>query len=169
MISILHAGHMDVWQLVLVCLVMLLGLLGVLVPGVPGQAIVWAAILWWALDDMSRAAWVVLSAATGLLLLNLALRPLLPSRRPGRAVAPRRTLLVAGAVAIGGFFVLPVVGGVLGFVAGLYGAERSRLGSHRNGWASTRMLMRGPGRTLLVELMVCLLAVGVWLAVLIAV
>lgn len=158
---------MDVWQLVLVGLVMLLGLLGVMVPGVPGPAIVWAAILWWALDDRSRVAWVALSAATGLMLLNVAVRPLLPSRRPGRAVAPRRTLLIAGAAAIGGFFVLPVVGGVLGFVGGVYGAERSRLGSHRDGWASTRALMRGAGRTLLVELLVCLLAAAVWLAALI--
>ncbi len=50
---------MSVWQLVAVGLVMLLGLVGVLLPGVPGQAIVWAAVLWWALTDMTPAAWGV--------------------------------------------------------------------------------------------------------------
>ena len=46
---------MGVWQLLLVGLVMLLGLVGVLVPGVPGQAMVWAAVLWWALTDRTPA------------------------------------------------------------------------------------------------------------------
>lgn len=78
---------MGVWQLSAVGLVMLLGLVGVLVPGVPGQAIVWAAVLWWALTDRSPAAWGVLIGATALLLLNQALKPLLRPRRrtrPGR-------------------------------------------------------------------------------------
>lgn len=48
---------MSVWQLVAVGAVMLLGLVGVLVPGVPGQAIVWAAVLWWALTDPTPVAW----------------------------------------------------------------------------------------------------------------
>ncbi|MEW1720173.1 DUF456 domain-containing protein [Streptomyces sp. NPDC093109] len=154
---------MDVWQLVLVGLVMLLGLLGVLVPGVPGQAIVWAAVLWWALTDTSRPAWGVLIGATALLLLNQALRPLLPGRRTRRTGAPHRTLVVGGVTAIAGFFVVPVAGGILGFVGGIYGAERIRLGSHRDGWASTRTVMRAAGYSLLVELFACLLVVGAWL------
>ncbi|WP_327233768.1 DUF456 domain-containing protein [Streptomyces sp. NBC_01317] len=158
---------MDVWQLVLVGLVMVLGLFGVLVPGVPGQAIVWAAVLWWALGDTSDAAWVVLIGATALLLLNQALRPLLPSRRRTRTGAPRRTLLVGGTTAIVAFFVVPIVGGILGFVGGIYGAERIRLGSHRDGWASTRTVMRTAGYPLLVELFACLLVVGAWLGALI--
>ncbi|MEE1803442.1 DUF456 domain-containing protein [Streptomyces sp. NPDC101062] len=156
---------MEVWQLVLVALVMLLGVFGVLVPGVPGQAIVWAAVLWWALTDTTRPAWALLIGATALLLLNQALRPLLPARRPSRAGVPRRTLLTGGVAGIVGFFVVPVVGGILGFVGGIYGAERVRLGSHRDGWASTRTVMRTAGASLLVELFACLLVVGAWLGV----
>ncbi|MBP0461886.1 DUF456 domain-containing protein [Streptomyces montanisoli] len=155
---------MDVWQLVLVGLVMLLGLLSVLVPGAPGPAILWAAVVWWALSDRSTSAWVVLLAATALLLLNVALRSLLPSRR---RAAPRQSLAMGGVAAMVGFFVLPVVGGVAGFVGGVYGAERKRLGSRRDGWASTRGLMRGPAAPLLVELMTCLLTVGAWIGALI--
>ncbi len=79
---------MSVWQLVAVGLVMLLGLVGVLLPGVPGQAIVWAAVLWWALTDMTPTAWGVLIGATALMLLNQALKPLLPPRRPGESGRP---------------------------------------------------------------------------------
>ncbi|WP_328718649.1 DUF456 domain-containing protein [Streptomyces sp. NBC_00247] len=154
---------MSVWQLVAVGLVMLLGLVGVLVPGVPGQAIVWAAVLWWALTDVSPLAWVVLIGSTAVLLLNQALKPLLPPRRPRESGTPRRTLLIGGLSAIGGFFVLPVVGGALGYVGGVYGVERLRLGSRNAGWASVRSVLRATGYALLVELYACLLVAGAWL------
>jgi uncharacterized protein len=154
---------MEAWQLVLVGLVMLLGLFGVLVPGVPGQAIVWAAMLWWALADPTRVTWALLIGATALLLLNQALRALLPARRTRRTGAPRRALLMGGIAGIAGFFVVPVVGGIAGFVGGIYGAERIRLGSRRDGWASTRRVMRTAGSSLLAELFACLLVVGAWL------
>ncbi|MEE1796094.1 DUF456 domain-containing protein [Streptomyces sp. BE308] len=154
---------MSVWQLVAVGLVMLLGLVGVLVPGVPGQAIVWAAVLWWALTDQAPAAWGVLIGATVVLLLNQALKPLLPPRRPGESGAPRKSLMIGGVAAIVGFFVLPVVGGVVGYVGAIYGAERLRLGSRGAGWASVRSVMRATGYSVLVELFACLLVAGAWL------
>ncbi|MFB8102912.1 MULTISPECIES: DUF456 domain-containing protein [Streptomyces] len=157
---------MSVWQLVAVGLVMLLGLVGVLVPGVPGQAIVWAAVLWWALTDMSPTAWGVLIGATALMLLNQALKPLLPPRRPGESGAPRRTVMLGGVAGIVGFFVVPVVGGIAGFVGAIYGAERLRLGSRGAGWVSVRSVMRATGYAVLVELFACLLVAGAWLGAL---
>ncbi|WEH36533.1 DUF456 domain-containing protein [Streptomyces sp. AM 4-1-1] len=154
---------MSVWQLVAVGLVMLLGLIGVLVPGVPGQAIVWAAVLWWALTDTTPVAWGVLIGATALLLLNQALKPLLPSRRRGESGAPRGTLMLGGLAGIVGFFVVPVVGCVLGYVGAVYGAERLRLGSHAAGWSSVRSVIRATGVSVLVELFACLLVTGAWL------
>lgn len=154
---------MSVWQLVAVGLVMLLGLLGVLVPGVPGQAIVWAAVLWWALTDMTPVAWGVLIGATALLLLNQALKPLLPPRRPRETGAPRKTLMLGGIGAIVGFFVVPVIGAVPGYVGTIYGVERLRLGSHGAGWTSVRSVMRATGYPVLVELFACLLVTGAWL------
>ncbi|MEU8674603.1 DUF456 domain-containing protein [Streptomyces sp. NPDC048560] len=154
---------MGVWQLVAVGLVMLLGLVGVLVPGVPGAAMVWAAVLWWALTDVGQDAWVVLIGATALLLMNQALKPLLPPRRPDASGAPRGTLTLGGIAAIVGFFVIPVVGAVVGYVGAIYGAERVRLGSRGAGWASVRSVMRATGYSVLVELFVCLLVAGTWL------
>ncbi|MGW2084908.1 DUF456 domain-containing protein [Streptomyces sp. NPDC001880] len=154
---------MGVWQLVAVGLVMLLGLLGVLVPGAPGPAIVWAAVLWWALTDLTPLAWGVLMGATALLLLNQALKRLLPPRRPRETGAPRKTLMLGGIGAIVGFFVVPVVGGAVGYVGAVYGAERLRLGSRGAGWASVRSVMRATGYSVLVELYACLLVAGAWL------
>ncbi|MFF3734151.1 DUF456 domain-containing protein [Streptomyces sp. NPDC002476] len=156
---------MGVWQLVAVGLVMFLGLTGVLVPGVPGQAIVWAAVLWWALADRTSAAWSVLVGATALLLVGQALKPLLPSRRPHESGAPRRTLVLGGVGAVVGFFVVPVLGALLGYVGTVYGVERLRLGSRGAGWASVRSVMRATGWSVLVELFACLLVTGAWLGV----
>ncbi|MEU9191564.1 DUF456 domain-containing protein [Streptomyces hundungensis] len=154
---------MGVWQVVGVGAVMAMGLCGVLVPGVPGPAIVWAALAWWALDDITALAWGVLAGATGVLLLNQALRPLLPPRRFKAAGVSRRAVLTAGATAVVGFFVLPVIGGIAGFVGGLYGAERRRLGSHGDGWTSARMVLRAGGYSVMTELFACLLVTGAWL------
>ncbi|MFB6780380.1 MULTISPECIES: DUF456 domain-containing protein [unclassified Streptomyces] len=154
---------MGVWQLIAVGLVILLGLVGVLVPGVPGQAIVWAAVLWWALTDMTPTAWAVLIGATVLLLLNQALKPLLRPRRPREAGAPRRTLMLGGIAGIVGFFLVPVVGGILGYVGAIYGAERLRLGSGGAARTSLRSVMRATGYSVLVELFACLLVTGAWL------
>ncbi len=37
--------------------------------------------------------------------------------------------MIGGVAGIVGFFVVPVVGGIAGFVGAIYGAERLRLGS----------------------------------------
>ncbi|QLE74540.1 DUF456 domain-containing protein [Streptomyces rectiverticillatus] len=154
---------MGTWQLVLVGLVMLLGLLGVVTPGVPGPPIVWAGVLWWSMTDRTALAWAVLAGATGVLLLERAVGWLLPHRSLRGAGVTRRAFLVAGACGIAGFFVVPVLGAVPGFIAGLYGVERRRLGGHSAAWASTRNVMRAVGTSVLVELFACLLVVGMWI------
>lgn len=158
---------MGVWQLVAVGLVMLLGLLGVLVPGIPGPLVVWAGVLWWSLTERGTVAWAVLMGATALLLLNQALKRLLPARNPRAAGAPYRTLFLSGVAGIVGFFVVPVLGAVLGAVGGLYLLERVRLGGHGEALASTRTVMRAVGLSVLVELLACLLVVGAWVGVVI--
>ncbi|MFF9786964.1 DUF456 domain-containing protein [Streptomyces nigrescens] len=159
---------MSVWQLVAAGLVMLLGLLGVLVPGIPGPLIVWAGVMWWTLSEKSALAWVVLMAATALLLLNQVLKWLLPARNLRAVGTPYRALFLAGVAGIVGFFVIPVIGGVLGSVGGLYLLERIRLGSHGDAWASTRTALRAIGLSVLVELFACLLVVGVWIGAVVA-
>ncbi|AZS74811.1 DUF456 domain-containing protein [Streptomyces lydicus] len=159
---------MSVWQLVAAGLVMLLGLLGVLVPGIPGPLIVWAGVMWWTLSEKSALAWVVLMAATAVLLLNQVLKWLLPARNLRAVGTPYRALFLAGVAGIVGFFVIPVIGGLLGSVGGLYLLERIRLGSHGDAWASTRTALRAIGLSVLVELFACLLVFGAWIGAVVA-
>ncbi|MFG2995437.1 DUF456 domain-containing protein [Streptomyces sp. NPDC048340] len=149
-------------QLLLVGLVLLLGVLGVLVPGVPGTWLVWAGLMWWALHERSGVAWILLVSATALLLVVQAVKWQLPPRRlRGVGVTPRMAAY-AGAGAVLGFVLVPVVGAVPGFVGGIYLCERLRLGTHGEARASVRTVMRAVGTSVLVELFACLLVVGAW-------
>ncbi|MEW2082459.1 DUF456 domain-containing protein [Streptomyces sp. NPDC005283] len=154
---------MGAWQLLMVGLVMLLGLLGVLVPGVPGPWLIWAAMLWWSLHEQSGLAWVLLVGSTVVLLVTQVVVWLLPPRRLRGVGVTRRMAMFAGAGALVGFFLVPVVGGILGFIGGIYGSERQRLGGHGPAMASTRAVMRAVGTSVLVELFACLLVAGAWL------
>ncbi|MFD3696391.1 DUF456 domain-containing protein [Streptomyces sp. NPDC058646] len=153
---------MDGPQLFLVGLVLLLGALGVLVPGVPGTWLVWAALMWWTLLERSALAWYLLVAATALLLVVQVVMWQLPPRQlRGVAVTPR-TAAYAGAGAVLGFVLIPVLGAVPGFVGGIYLCERLRLGTHGEAWTSMRAVMRAVGTSVLVELFACLLVLGAW-------
>ncbi|MGW7098543.1 DUF456 domain-containing protein [Streptomyces sp. NPDC054838] len=155
---------MDLPQLLLVGLVLLLGLLGVMVPGVPGTWLVWAGVLWWALNERSSAAWILLVASTGLLLVVQVVIWLLPPRRLRGVGIHRRMVVYAGAGALLGFVLVPVLGAVPGFVGGAYLSERLRLGSAGEARASVRAVMRAVGTSVLVELLACLMVTAAWVA-----
>lgn len=150
-------------QLCLVGLAMFAGLLGILSPGLPGPLLCWAAVLWWATSVHTATAWYVLSGSALVLLVGQVLKWLAPGHRLRDAGISRQTLASAGVCGIVGFFVVPVVGGVLGFVGGLYAQQRSRLGSDAAARASTRIAMRAVGFSVLAELFTCLLVAGAWL------
>jgi uncharacterized protein YqgC (DUF456 family) len=154
---------MGVWELLLVGVVILLGLSGVLVPGVPGSWLVWAAVLWWALSDPQALSWAVLVGATVVLLLSQAVRWMLPPRRLRAGGATTRMAVYAGAGALLGFVLVPVLGAIPGFLGGIYLSERLRLGGHGHAVAAVRTAMRSGGWSVLTELFACLLIMGAWL------
>lgn len=159
---------MGAWDLLLCGLVILLGLGGVLLPGVPGSWLVWAGVLWWALKDPQPAAWAVLVGATVVLLLSQAVRWTLPPRRLRADDATHQVTAYAGAGAVLGFVLVPVLGAIPGFLGGIYLAERLRLGRHGEAMAALRTVMRSGGSGLLTELFACLLITGTWLGAVLA-
>jgi uncharacterized protein YqgC (DUF456 family) len=146
----------------LVLLVMLVGLVGVLVPVLPGLLLVWAAGLTWAWLDGGGARWAVAAALTVLLLVGTAAKYALPARRATTEGAPRRTLVLGAVGAVVGFFVVPVVGVVVGGVGAVYLAEAQRLGDAAAAWRSTRAVLVGVGIGILVELATGVVMVAVW-------
>jgi uncharacterized protein len=154
--------------LVLVGLAIAVGLVGVLVPVLPGLVLVWAAVLVWALEVQSPLAWSVLALATVLVAVSQVVKYVWPGRRLQAAGVPNRTLFVGALLGVVGFFVIPVVGLVVGFVLGVYLAERARLRTHGAAWPSTVHALKAAGLSILIELVAGLLVAGAWLAAAIA-
>src|SRR5918911_3314299 len=118
-------------------LIIVVGLAGVVVPFLPGLPLVWGGVLLWALGRHDPVAWGTLVIATILLAAGTAAKYALPGRRLRGSGVPLSSILLGGVLGVVGFFVIPVLGAVLGFVLGVYLAERLRLGS-RAAWPSTR-------------------------------
>jgi hypothetical protein len=144
-------------------LLIALGLLGVVLPVLPGLLLVVAGVAVWAVPRNDVVGWTVLAAALGVALLGTVAKYLLPGRALRSAGVPGRSLLAGAVLGIVGFFVVPVLGLFLGFVAGVYLAELARLGDHARAWPSTRHAVRAAGWSVLIELAAGLLATVVWI------
>lgn len=149
---------------VLVGLVMIVGIVGILLPVLPGLLLIWAAGLWWTIADGGGATrWAVLGVLTVLLAVGTVTKYILPARSAGARGAPVTTLVIGALGAIVGFFVIPIVGVVVGGVLGIYLAEYVRLRQPGRAWTSTRAALVAIGIGLLVELTAGVLMFGVWL------
>jgi uncharacterized protein YqgC (DUF456 family) len=147
----------------LILLAMLVGLVGVLLPVLPGLLLIWLAGLAWAvLDGGGFARWAVFAAMSAVLLAGTVAKYALPARSARTSGAPRSTVLFGALGAIVGFFVIPVVGLVVGGVGAIYLAELNRLGDGPSAWRSTRAVLVGVGIGMLIELAAGLIAVAIW-------
>ena len=150
--------------ILLVAVAIAVGLVGILLPFLPGTLLVYGAILVWALIERTTVAWVTLGIVTVLLGAALLVKYLWPMKRMRSADVGTWSLLAGAALGIVGFFVVPVVGLVLGFVLGVYLAELSKRHDHRLAWTSTVHAIKGVALSVGVELAGALLATAVWLA-----
>jgi len=146
----------------LVATAIAIGLVGILVPFLPGTLLVYAAIAVWAFMVRGTVAWVVLGMVTAVLGASLLVKYLWPVRRM-RAADINGWTLTAGAVAgVLGFFVIPVLGLIVGFVLGVYLAELLQRRDQRRAWASTVHAVKGAALSVGVELAGGLIATAAW-------
>jgi uncharacterized protein YqgC (DUF456 family) len=148
--------------IVLVALAIAVGLAGILIPLLPGTLLVFAAIAVWAVFENNVTGWVTLGVATALLAVATLIKYTWPVKRM-RAADVRTVSLVAGGVlGIIGFFVIPVVGLVIGFVLGVFLAELANRRDQRVAWTSTKHAVKGVALSVGVELAGALLATVAW-------
>jgi len=147
----------------LVAIAIAVGIAGIIVPVLPGTILVLAAVLVWALDIGTTTAWAVFAVSSLLLVMGSVVKYLLPGRQLKASGVPSRTLLVGALLGFIGFFVIPVVGMFIGFVLGVYVAERARVGGAL-AWPSTKSALRAVGASILIELVAALLAAAAWVA-----
>ncbi len=147
---------------VLTGLLIAVGLVGILAPALPGSLIVLGAILLWASEVAQTSSWAIFALAAAVIAVAQVAKYALPHRRMTGAGVPRASMLVGALLGIIGFFAVPVVGLFLGFVVGIYAAERRRLGSRSSASASTRSALRAVGLSVFVELCGGLIAAALW-------
>ena len=147
---------------ILVAVLIAVGVAGIIVPVLPGTVLVLGAILVWALEIGTSVAWLVFAFATTFLVLGTdrevpRARPAAEGVRgahphPGRREASSPSSASSSC---------PVVGMFIGFVLGVYVAERARVGA-AGAWPSTKAALRAVGVSILIELVAAFLAVATW-------
>ena len=146
----------------LVALALIVSAAGIIVPVLPGTLLALAALFVWALVTGGSAAWAAFGVMALLIGAGQVLKYLLPHRSMTAAGVPGRSIVIGGIAAIVGFFAIPVVGVVIGFLGGVYLAEHVRLRDWARARDSTWIAMRATGFSILIELAALLLAISVW-------
>jgi uncharacterized protein YqgC (DUF456 family) len=140
------------------------GVVGVVIPMLPGLLLCWAGILVWSVfGGHGWVGWAVAIAATVVLAIGFAAKYLVPGRSLKRSGVSNLTLFLGGVGAIIGFFVIPVVGLVLGFILGVFLVELARQHDGSRAWRSTKHALRAAGVSMLIELGTALLMTAIWI------
>ncbi len=148
---------------VLVGIAMVVGLVGVVVQVVPSGIVLAVALLVWGIAEGGALAWAIV--VTGLLVLaaSTALKHAIPGKRLVASGTPNATLLLALAVGVVGWFVVPVLGLPLGALGAVYLLERHRLGAHSKAWSATLDVLKSLGLSILIEVVAALVVASLWI------
>ena len=151
---------------ILVGLTMLIGLVGIVIPLLPGVLLIWGAAVVWALTlpGGGSGRWVALGLISLVGATGLVAATVLPARRATEVGAPA-WVLGAGAVGmVVGFFLIPVVGALIGWPAAVFMAEMARLRDARAAWGTTLSTLKGMGIGIAVQLVAGLAMIALWIA-----
>jgi uncharacterized protein YqgC (DUF456 family) len=146
---------------VLTGLAIAIGLVGIVVMVLPGSMLILGALLVWAILVGEPTGWAVFAVAATFVMAGQVVKYTVPGRRMKDAGVPNATLLVGGVLGVVGFFVIPVVGLPLGFVAGVYAMEHQRVGA-REARTTTTHALKAVGLSIAIELAFGMLAAVAW-------
>ena len=148
----------DILTSVLVGLAILVGCLGIILPVLPGSILIAIAVLVWAIVIGGPMAWIIFAIVAVFVAGGLSASLVLTGRKLKAMEVPNKSVLLAGILGIIGFFVIPVVGLPIGFIAGLYLAEYQRLHEAKEAWDSSWESLKAIGIGTAIEFLLALLA-----------
>jgi uncharacterized protein YqgC (DUF456 family) len=156
---------MSPWLEIAVAIALAVGVVGLVVPVLPGLILMWGAVGVWALLDGGGAwRWATFGVVTVLALVGTVAALTLSGRKATDAGAPWWALLLALVGAVVGFVLIPLVGIVVGGIAGLWLAELIRLRDPRTAWDTTWAALQGYGLGTVVQMVAGVAIVLVWVA-----
>ena len=148
--------------IVLVALAIAVGLVGIIVPVLPGGILVLGAIGVWAFVESTAVSWVVFGVAAALFVASQVIKYAWPAKRMRQADVRTSVLVIGGIAGIVGFFVIPVIGLLIGFVFGVFVAELGIRRDTTRAWASTVHALKNVALSVGIELTGALLATVTW-------
>jgi uncharacterized protein YqgC (DUF456 family) len=148
--------------IVLVALAIAVGLAGIVVPILPGGLLVFGAIAVWAVIERDTVSWVTLGIVAVLFIITEVIKYTWPVKRMRQADVRTSSLVAGGVLGIIGFFVIPVLGLLLGFVLGVFLAELGVRRDSTRAWVSTLHALKGVALSVGVELTGALASTVVW-------
>ena len=131
-------GLVDDVGLIVPPLLILVGLVGIVVPVLPGLLLVLGGVLLWAVLEGGTVAWSIFGLSVVVAVIGWVLQYTLPGKRMRERGVSSSTLVIAVLVGIVGFFVVPVVGAIIGFVLGIFVVELARSRDRALAWERTR-------------------------------
>ena len=145
-------------------LLIVVGLFGVVVPVLPGLILVLAGVLVWALMEGSALGWGIFAVSAAVIVAGYVLQYTLPGRRMRERGVSSSTLLLAAAFGIAGFFVIPVVGAIVGFVLGIFVVELGRSRDGSQAWTRTKHALVAVLHSMGIELAAGLVVTALYVA-----
>ena len=148
---------------VLIGIVIAVGIAGVVLPVLPGLWLIWgAALVYGFLVGFNGWAWPAMVAMTALAATGTATIYYLPAKKTGEVGIPGWGQLVIAASAIVGFFVIPIVGAIVGLVVGTLGVavivERDLRNAGSTAWSMLVEILKAAA----IQLAIALAMAVVW-------
>ena len=143
----------DAVTLAVVAVVMALGLAGTVLPFIPGLGLIWlAGFVYGLVTGFDVLAIAVLGVMSTVGIAGALAGVLVPRRHAAASGAGPSSVWLGALFGVIGFFVVPVIGFLIGGVFGVYLGEQLRTGDRRVAWRRTRATLVGFGFAALVQL-----------------
>lgn len=140
----------------------MVGAIGIIVPVLPGSILIGASLLVWALTTGSTVGWVVFGVGIAFVAAGMASSAVLTGRAMKKQSIPGRSVVIGLVLGIVGFFLIPVVGLLVGFALGLFLSELARQKDARAAVTSSMAAIKATGLGILAEFGFASLAAGTW-------
>lgn len=148
---------------VIVGIVMAVGIAGVVLPGLPGLGLMWLAALGFGLaGGFSEGGWSAFVIITALAGFGLLLGLWLPKKATESAGVPRRTIWLGVLGGVIGFFVIPVLGVLIGGALGVFLSELQRRHDAGKAWNAAWRTLTGFGLAAVAQVAFGIVLAGTW-------
>ncbi|MCC2660786.1 MAG: hypothetical protein K0R37_1560 [Arthrobacter sp.] len=149
---------------VLCGLAILVGVAGTVIPVLPGSFLIGLSLLAWAIwGGEGVTGWVVFGVGMVFVLAGMAASAVLAGRKLKQHRIPNRSVALGIVLGIVGMFVIPVVGLIVGFAAGLLLSEVQRTRNVGTALTTSWAALKATGLGILVEFGLACLAASTWL------